>query len=121
MAFKRFEDIQAWQRARELVNAVYGATQDGAFSRDFGLKDQIRRAAVSVMLNIAEGSSRQTDRDFAGYLTIARGSAAEVQAAAYVALDQGYLEEQEFKKVYGLAEECSKMLNALSSHLRSAA
>ncbi len=82
---ERFEDIQAWQKSRELVREVYSATNDGSFAKDFGMRDQIRRAAVSIMLNIAEGFARKTDREFAQFLVIAHGSAAEVQAALYVA------------------------------------
>lgn len=87
---ERFEDIQAWQKARELVKEVYSVSNDGSFSKDFGLRDQIRRAAVSIMLNIAEGFARKTTREFSQFLVIAHGSAAEVQAALYVAIDQKY-------------------------------
>lgn len=119
MSFKRFEDILAWQRARQMVKLLYDATRGPEFSKDYPLKDQMRRAGVSVMLNIAEGAARHTDKDFAHFLVMARGSAAEVQSAAYVALDQGYLGKGEFEQIYGLAEECSKMTNALTAHLRA--
>lgn len=114
---ERFEDIQAWQKARMLVKVVYSVSNSGMFAKDFGLRDQIRRASVSIMLNIAEGFARKTDREFSQFLVIAHGSAAEVQAALYVALDQEYLAESEFKALYGLADEASKMIMGLSSYL----
>lgn len=114
---ERFEDIVAWQKARELVKQVYAISNAGPFSKDFGLRDQIRRAAVSIMLNIAEGFARKTDREFAQFLVISHGSAAEVQAALYVALDQGYLSEPEFKVLYATVDETSKMIMGLSSYL----
>ncbi len=115
---ERFEDIQAWQKARLLVNEVYAVSNSGAFAKDFGLRDQIRRAAVSIMLNIAEGFARKTNREFIQSLVIAHGSAAEVQAALYVARDQKYLGETEFKTLYGLAVETSKMIMGFSSYLK---
>ena len=78
--FKNFEEIVAWQKARILTKRVYQVTADGKFSRDFGLSDQIRRASVSIMANIAEGLERRTNKDFANFLVIAHGSAAEVQS-----------------------------------------
>jgi S23 ribosomal protein. len=86
---QKFEDIDAWQKARALTREVYAVTADGAFAKDFGLRDQIRRAAVSVMSNIAEGFDRGGVREFIQFLFIAKGSAAEVQAQLYVALDAG--------------------------------
>jgi len=115
---ERFEDIQAWQRARMLVKKVYFVSNSGLFAKDFGLRDQIRRAAVSIMLNIAEGFARKTNREFIQFLVIAHGSAAEVQAALYVALDQEYLAETEFKALYGLADETSKMILGFMNYLR---
>jgi four helix bundle protein len=93
----RFEEIEAWQLARELTNLVYGFTGQEKFSRDFGLKDQIRRAAVSAMSNIAEGFESQTQAQFIRYLGIAKASAAEVRSQLYVALDQQYITQDEFK------------------------
>jgi four helix bundle protein len=116
---ERFEDIQAWQKARELVREVYSATNDGSFAKDFGLRDQIRRAAVSIMLNVAEGFARKTDREFAQFLVIAHGSAAEVQAALYVALDQNYIERGRFEILYSMADETSKMIMGFSGYLRN--
>jgi len=116
---QRFEDIQAWQKARVLVKKIYAASNNGAFARDFGLRDQIRRAAVSIMLNIAEGFARKSKREFNQMLVIAHGSAAEVQSALYVALDQGYITLTEFDATYRLADEVSKMIMAFSRYLSS--
>jgi four helix bundle protein len=115
--FKRFEDILAWQKARQLTKRVYTMSKGIEFSKDYGLKDQIRRSSVSIMANIAEGFARRTDKDFAYFLNISRSSAAEVQSHLYVALDQGYIIQDEFDEVYDLVEECSKMIFALAKHL----
>ncbi len=114
---EQFEDIQAWQKARELVSKIYSASNSGFFARDFGLRDQIRRAAVSIMLNIAEGFARKTNREFCQFLTIAHGSTAEVQAALYVALDQSYITREQFDLLYGAAEETSRMVKGFSKYL----
>jgi four helix bundle protein len=107
---KRFEDILAWQKARSLTNSIYKETSDGAFAKDYSLRDQIRRAAVSIMLNIAEGFGRKTDREFKQFLVQAHGSCAEVQAALYIALDQKYISQQVFQYLYDSADEISRMI-----------
>jgi len=114
----RFEDIQAWQKARELVREIYKISNTGRFNRDFGLLDQIRRAAVSSMSNIAEGYGRKSDRYFAHFLDIAPASALEVQSLLYVALDLEYIEKEEFRKLYHLADECISVIAGFSSYLR---
>ena len=116
--FKRFEDILAWQRAREVTVRVYELTQNGAFSKDFGLRDQVRRASVSVMANIAEGFGRRSDKEFANFLNMAHGSAAECQSHLYMALDLKYLSEAEFELLYTKFDECSRMIIGLSHHLK---
>ena len=83
--FRRFEDIEAWQKARELTKVVYQLSGRGHFAKDFGLRDQIRRASVSIMANIAEGFERDGTGEFIQFLAIAKGSAAEVLSHAYVA------------------------------------
>jgi len=88
---KRFEDIKAWQKARALVRDIYEVTSKGNFAKDYSLKDQIRRASISVMRNIAEGFSRQTDREFIQFLHVAKGSTSEVRSQLYVALDLKYI------------------------------
>jgi four helix bundle protein len=98
--FKRFEDIHAWKKAREVTKEVYQVTKNNEFSRDFGLRDQVRRASVSIMANIAEGFGRKSNKDFAHFLVQSHGSAAEVQSHLYVALDLGYIEETQFSGLY---------------------
>src|SRR5689334_12696555 len=92
----RFEDLMTWQKARVLVARVYEVSRSRGFGRDFELRGQIRRAAVSVMSNVAEGYERGSDREFRRFLRIARGSCGEVRSQLYVALDQGYLQQHEF-------------------------
>ena len=116
--FKRFEDIQAWQKARKATRQIYLATAAGRFSQDFGLRDKIQRASVSVMANIAEGFGRHSDREFANFLNIAHSSVSEVQSHLYVALDLKYLSEATFAELYRLLDEVSRMTLALAKHLR---
>ena len=108
---QQFEDLICWQRARELTRQIYKTFKD---SKDFGFKDQIQRAAVSVMSNIAEGFERGTQQEFLNYLFIAKGSAGEVRAQLYAALDIGYLNIETFKYLKGLAEECSKLISTFA-------
>lgn len=115
----RFEDIQAWQTARELTNLVYALTNQTGFNRDFGLRDQIRRAVVSVMSNIAEGFESRTDVQFINYLGTARASAGEVRAQLYIAHDQGYLKDEEFNETYALAEKCARQVARFISYLEA--
>jgi len=111
---ERFEDIEAWKKARVLVKGIYRATGEGKFSKDYGLRDQIRRAAVSVISNVAEGFSRQTDREFAQFLYVAKGSVSEVQSQLYVALDLGYLSQEEFNDLYRQADEVIKLMSGFT-------
>ncbi len=115
---KRFQDIQAWQKARQLVREVYKACAKGALQRDFGLKDQLSRAAVSAMSNIAEGFARKTDRDFAHFLDVAKGSAVETQSLLYAALDVGHITEDDFQRLHGLAEETASLIGGFAAYLR---
>ncbi|MCD4738654.1 MAG: four helix bundle protein [Anaerolineae bacterium] len=114
---ERFEDIQSWQKGRELCRLVYQMTGQGAFSRDFGLRDQVRRAAVSVISNIAEGFESQNNRVFVRYLHIAKGSCGEVRAQAYVALDQGYISQTEFDELYALSTGTSRLIAGFIAYL----
>lgn len=91
MKIEKFEDIKAWQIARELVREIYRITNKDEFAKDFGLKDQIRRAAVSIMSNISEGFERGSDKEFNQFLNYARGSSAEVKSQLYIASDLGYI------------------------------
>ena len=104
----RFEEIKAWQTARELTRQIYQLSALGVFSRDFGLRDQIRRAAISVMSNIAEGFESQTQALFIKYLGIAKASAGEVRSQLYIASDLGYLSPEDLKNTICLAEKVSR-------------
>ena len=115
----RFEEIIAWQKARMLVREVYLICAGDRLCKDFGLKSQICRAAVSAMTNIAEGFGRKTDGDFAHFLDVARGSALEVESLLYVALDLKYIQESEFERIYDLSEETVSLISGLTSYLRN--
>lgn len=115
----RFEEIEAWQTARELTKLIYSATDEGRFSKDFGLKDQIRRASVSVMSNIAEGFESQTQATFVRYLAIAKASAGEVRSQLYVSRDLNYLTEEHFTKLFQIAEKASRQIARFISYLES--
>ena len=117
-SIKRFEDIVAWKRARQLVMEIYLACSTGEFNRDFDFKDQIRRAAVSSMTNVAEGFGRKTNKDFAHFLDQARGSTLEDQSLLYVACDLNYIGPVEFDRLYGMATETLALIAGLTSYLR---
>ena len=115
----RFEEIEAWKASRQLTNMIYNLTEEGQFARDYGLKDQIRRASVSIMSNIAEGFESRTDIQFINFLGMARASAGEVRAQLYVALDQRYIADEQFKETYALAEICARQISRFISYLES--
>jgi four helix bundle protein len=108
-----FEELIAWQKARELTKDVYHATKGSEFARDFGLAGQIQRATVSVMSNIAEGFERNRRAEFHQFLSIAKASAAEVRSQLYVALDVGYLSQNEFATLSSKANEVARILGGL--------
>ncbi|MCL5102574.1 MAG: four helix bundle protein [Armatimonadetes bacterium] len=115
----RFEDIQAWQNARVLTRDIYKFTSSGDFAKDFGLRDQIRRAAVSIMSNIAEGFDRnQGPTEYRRFLAIAKGSAAEVKAQMYVASDLSYVSEEEFSSVQQQLDTVSRQIGGLMTYLK---
>jgi four helix bundle protein len=116
---KRFEEIMAWQKGRELVRETYRICEIAPFSKDFGLKDQICRAAVSSMTNVAEGFGRKSSKDFAHFLDVARGSALEVQSLLYVARDLNYIQPAEFERLYKIAEETISLIGGFTSYLRN--
>ncbi|MFN3966399.1 MAG: four helix bundle protein [Endomicrobiia bacterium] len=120
MEIKKFEDIIAWQKARKLVRKVYEITKKETFSKDYGLKDQIQRAAVSVMSNIAEGYERGTKEELIQFLYIARGSCGEVRAQLYVAYDQKYISDKEFHELQKLAVEVSRLIYHFIEYLKGA-
>jgi len=107
---KRFEEIEAWQLARELAREVYAATKVHDFAHDYGLRDQIQRAAVSIMSNIAEGFERGGNKEFANFLSIAKGSCGEVRAQLYVALDQNYITPDAFERMGALCGRIATLL-----------
>ena len=117
-SFKKFEEIQAWQKAYEVTIAVYQLTSEGPFAKDFGLRDQVRRASVSIMANIAEGHGRKSNAEFANFLNLARGSAAEVQSHLHIAVGIGYIDKTKFDDLYFKVTEISRMLLSLAQYLR---
>ncbi|GIW92424.1 MAG: four helix bundle protein [Pirellulaceae bacterium] len=116
MKIRRFEDIPAWQEARILTKAIYTISAGGQWAKDYALRDQIRRASISVMSNIAEGFERRADNDYARFLAMAKASASEVKSQLYIALDQGYIDEIRFRELY---ERCQKVARFLGSFTRS--
>ena len=115
---RRFEDLEAWKIARKLTEDIYRITKNDAFSADFGLSNQIRRAAVSIMSNIAEGFERDGDKEFINFLSIAKGSVGEIRSQLYAALDQNYMTEQDFKFCYERAVEISRIISGLIKYLK---
>jgi len=115
---KSFEELPVWQKARELVQYIYSLTKKEPFSRDYSLIDQIRRASTSVMFNTAEGFERGSNTEFIQFLYIAKGSAGETRAQFYVALDQGYITNEEFKKGCSLCKDVSGQLSGLIDYLK---
>jgi four helix bundle protein len=118
---ERFEDIEAWQKSRELTRQLYEISSQGSFSRDFGLRDQIRRAAVSVMSNIAEGFERGGDKEFRQFLALAKGSVGELKSQLYVARDVGFVPEAQFTELYDLANEIARLLAGFMRYLGESA
>ena len=119
--FNSFEEIMAWQKAHDVTLEIYKMSQSDRFSKDFGLKDQIRRSSVSIMANIAEGHGRRTNLEFANFLNIARGSVAETQSHLYIAKGLNYIEITDFNEIFVSLEEISKMTLSLSKYLRETA
>jgi four helix bundle protein len=116
---KKFEDIEAWKTARRLTNLVYTLSDQGSFARDFGLRDQIRRASVSIMSNIAEGFESQTQGRFIQFLGYSKASSAEVRSQLYIALDRSYISKEEFDKAFDLADKAARQISRLRSYLES--
>lgn len=114
----RFEDLQSWQRARQLANYIYDLTEHPKFSKAFRLRDQIQGAAGSVMHNIAEGFDSETNPDFIRFLNMSRRSASEVQSELYLALDRKYLTDESLNTAYSLATESKRLINGMIAYLR---
>ena len=118
--FDKFEDIECWKKARELTRKIYQVSGQSSFARDFGLRDQIRRASVSIMSNIVEGYDRSGTAEFIHFLAIAKGSAGEVKCQLYVASDLGYIKQSEFNELSSIAAETGRMIGGLMRYLRTA-
>jgi four helix bundle protein len=113
----RFEDMDVWKTSRDLTRKIYELTRNDVFSRDFGLRDQMRRASVSIMSNIAEGFESRTNTLFKDYLGRAKASAGELRAQVYVANDIGYINVSEFSELLGICEKCSRQLSKFIQYL----
>ena len=116
---KRFEDIEAWQLGREIYKEIFQLTCQGELQRDFGLKDQIRRSSGSIMDNIAEGFERDGNKEFRQFLSIAKGSAAEVKSQLYRMLDSNYITKDKFTDLYYKVDKISAKLTNLIKYLNS--
>ncbi|MEA3369461.1 MAG: four helix bundle protein [Candidatus Ratteibacteria bacterium] len=119
MKIKRFENIDVWKESRKLVNMIYDLTSKGLFRRDFGLRDQIQRAAVSCMSNVAEGFDSDTKQQFIQMLSYTKRSSSEVQSELYVALDRRYVTKEEFNNSYNHAQLVRKLANGFIRYLRT--
>jgi four helix bundle protein len=116
---ERFEDLMVWQKARGLTKEIYTMTSRGQFARDFGLSQQIQRASVSIMSNLAEGFERGGRAEFHQFIVVSKASCAEVRCQLYVALDVGYINQLEFDALKSKVEEISKLLSRLKSSVAS--
>jgi four helix bundle protein len=115
---ERFEDIDAWKKARELTKAIYEITAQGKIASDFSLKDQLRRASVSIMANIAEGFERGGNKEFRQFLATAKGSVGELKSLLYAALDIGLVSSEQFQMIAGLAGDTSRLLAGFLRYLK---
>ena len=115
---EKFEDIVAWQKARELTREIYAHTKIGPFAKDFGLRDQIQRASVSTMANVAEGFDRGGDKEFIQFLSVSKGSCGEVKSHLYVALDQQYISPAQFSQLYNSSDDVGRLLSGFMGYLR---
>jgi four helix bundle protein len=120
MKIRSFEELNSWKKARILTNMIYDFTEKSRFSQDRGLKDQITRAAVSIMSNIAEGFERGSNTEFIQFLFIAKASAGEVRSQFYVCLDRKYITQQEFNQAVSLVKQISGHLMKLIDYLKGA-
>jgi len=116
---QKFEDIQAWQKAREVVSAIYKICKAGELAKDFGLRDQIRRSAVSVQSNIAEGFGREGNKEFIRFLKIAKGSACEFRSQLYNLLDAEYIKQPAFDDLYRQSEETERLIGGFLNYLEN--
>lgn len=115
----RFEEIEAWKKARELTKSIYEITNQGNLAKDFALQDQLRRASISIMSNIAEGFEREGNKEFKQFLAVAKGSVGEVKAQLYVALDASLINTVSFAKNMALADETARLLAGFLRYLKA--
>jgi four helix bundle protein len=113
---KGFEDLVVWKKAKELAVLIYKITSDSKISKDFGLRDQIRRSAVSIPSNIAEGDERETDKEAVRFFYIAKGSLAEMRTQLMIALEVGFLTKDKFLEIDQYCSEIGKMLGGIIKH-----
>jgi len=117
-SIQKFEEIEAWQKGRQLTRRIYQLTSKGGFTRDFTLKDQIKRAAISITSNIAEGFERGGNREFIQFLAVAKGSTSELKSQLYTALDVGYITRDEFEELYQLAQSIVLLISGFIKYLQ---
>ena len=118
MRINKFEDLDCWKEGRKLSKMIYGLTKAEPFSKDYGLRNQIQRASVSVMSNIAEGLNSRSDKEFINFLSYSRRSCSEIQSCLYVAQDQHYITENQFNKSYKQVKKTAKQINGFIKYLR---
>ncbi len=118
--FKSFEEMESWKLGRQITVEVYKITNQGDFARDFGLRDQLRRAVVSITSNIAEGFERDGNREFINFLSVAKGSCGEARSQLYLALDLGYLTQEQFDPLFAKLVSTSRLINGLMEYLKEA-
>ena len=118
MAAKKFEDLEVWRNARQISVMIYKITDEGNFKKDFGLKDQLRRASVSIVSNIAEGFERNGNKEFAQFLSYAKGSAGEIRAQLYIAKDLNYINELQFNELSEKITMISKMIAGFMAYIK---
>jgi len=121
MSVQKFEDLEVWKLSRKLTKEMYSLSNDGMFAKDYSLRDQIRRASVSIMSNIAEGFERGGNKEFIQFLYIAKGSCGEVRSQLYIALDQGYVMGEKHLELIGLSKQISIKLNNFINVLKTSA
>jgi four helix bundle protein len=119
MKINRFEELEVWQLSRTLVKEIYKVTNEGQFKKDFALRDQIRRAGLSVISNIAEGFERKTKNELIQFLFISKGSSGEVRSQLYAASDLKYISDEQFKELFNLSESVSRTISAFIKYLYS--
>jgi four helix bundle protein len=117
-SIEKFQDLEAWKKGREITKKIYEISSNDRFSKDFALCNQIRRASISITSNIAEGFGRDGDKEFVQFLSVAKASCFEVYSQLYVAIDQNYIDEKEFKEISESIEETTRIIGGLMKYLQ---